>query len=129
MAEYIYNNSVTSAIAISLFYANYGYHPRTNWQTEAEAQNGWSQKYVNWISSVHELCKEPLQKTCDRIGRYWNRGKKELPKYKVEDLLILKGINLKTRRLSKKLDDKLHRPFQVEKVITPTGIQVTLPRS
>jgi hypothetical protein len=43
MAEYAYNNFVTSATAISLFYANYEYHPGTNWQTEMELQNGWSQ--------------------------------------------------------------------------------------
>jgi hypothetical protein len=129
MAEYAYNNSVTSAPAISPFYANYGYHPRTNWQTEVEAQNGWSHNYVNWISSVYELCKENLQKTGDRMGRYWNWGKKEPPKYEVGDLVILKGTNLKTRRASNKLDNKLHRLFQVKKVITPTAIQVTLPRS
>jgi hypothetical protein len=46
MAKYAYNNSVTSATAMSLFYANYGCHSRTNWQTEAEVQNGWSQNYV-----------------------------------------------------------------------------------
>jgi hypothetical protein len=60
MAEYAYNNSVTSATAMSPFYANYGYHTRTNWHTEAEARNGRSQNDVNWISSVHELCKENL---------------------------------------------------------------------
>jgi hypothetical protein len=41
---------------------------------------------------------------------------------------MLKGTNLKTRRLSKKLDNKLYGPFQVEKVITLTVIGVTLPR-
>jgi hypothetical protein len=60
VAEYAFNNSVTSATTISLFYANYEYHPRTNWQTQAEARNGWSQNYVNWISSVHEICEENL---------------------------------------------------------------------
>jgi hypothetical protein len=58
---------------------------------------------VNWIFSVHELCKENLQKTYDRIGRYWNWGKKEPPKYEVEDLVMLKGTNLKTRRPPKSL--------------------------
>jgi hypothetical protein len=75
------------------------------------------------------VCKENLQKIYDRMGRYWNRGKKEPPKYEVGDLVMLKGTNLKTRRLSKKLDNKLHRPFQVEKVITLTAIRVTLLRS
>jgi hypothetical protein len=128
MAEYAYNNSVTSAIAIYPFYANYRYHPRTNWQTQAEAQNGWSQNYVNWISSVHECCKEKLQNTRNRMGRYWNRGKKEPLKYKVGDLAMLKGTNLKTRQRSKRLDNKLNGPFQVEEVITLTAIRVTLPK-
>jgi hypothetical protein len=42
---------------------------------------------------------------------------------------MLKGTNVKTRRPSKKLDNKPHRPFQVEMVITPIVIWVTLPRS
>jgi hypothetical protein len=53
----------------------------------------------------------------------------EPTKYEVGDLVMLKGTNLKTRRLSKKLDNKLDRPFQVEKVITLTVLRVTLPRS
>jgi hypothetical protein len=39
---------------------------------------------------------------------------------------MTKKINLKTRRLSKKLDNKLYRPFQVEKEIILTVIRVTL---
>jgi hypothetical protein len=47
MVEYAYNNSVTSPTAMTLFYTNYRYHPRPNWQTEVDARNGWSQDYVN----------------------------------------------------------------------------------
>jgi hypothetical protein len=54
------------------------------------------------------------------MGRYWNRCKKEPLKYEVRYFVMLKRTNLKTRRPSKKLENKLHRPFQVEKVITPT---------
>jgi hypothetical protein len=115
MAQYAYHILVTSEIAIFLFYANYGYNPRTHWQTEAKVQNGWSQNYVNWVCSVYELC-ENLQKLDDRIVRYWNRGNKEPPKYEVGDLVILKGTNPKTRTLSKKFDNKLQRQFQVENI-------------
>jgi hypothetical protein len=61
------------------------------------------------------------------MGRYWNWGKKEPPKYEVGHLVMLKKTNLKTRWPSKKLDNMLHRPFQVEKVITLISIRVTLP--
>src|SRR4030095_1909010 len=30
MAEYAYNSAVSSSTTVSPFYANYGYHPRTN---------------------------------------------------------------------------------------------------
>jgi hypothetical protein len=63
------------------------------------------------------------------MDRYWNWGKKDPLKYKVEDLVILKWTNLKTRRPAKKLNNKLHKPFQEEKVITPKAIWVTVPRS
>jgi hypothetical protein len=41
---------------------------------------------------------------------------------------MLKGTTLKTSRPSKQLDNKLHGRFQVEKMITPTPIRMTLPR-
>jgi hypothetical protein len=66
---------------------------------------------VNWISSVHELCKENVQAIRDQMGRYWNRHKKEPAKYEIEYLVMLNGKNLKTRGPSKKLDNKLHRLF------------------
>jgi hypothetical protein len=96
---------------MSLFYTHYGYYPRTNRHTKAKSRNGWSQNYVNWISRVHELCEEKFQKSRDRMGRYWNWGKKKPPKYEVRDLVMLKGANLKTRRQSKKLDNKQYGLF------------------
>jgi hypothetical protein len=41
---------------------------------------------------------------------------------------MLKETNLKTRRLSKKLNNKLYRLFQVEKVIILTGNLSNLPK-
>jgi hypothetical protein len=73
--------------------------------------------------------RKPCGKIYDRMGRYWNWGKKEAPKYEGGDLIMLKRPNLKTSRPFKKLINKLHRPFQGEKVITLPAIQVILPRS
>jgi hypothetical protein len=61
------------------------------------------------------------------MGKYHDKHAKEPPKYSVGDLVMLNGKNLKTRRPSKKLDAKLHGPFKVSKVLSPTAIKLELP--
>jgi len=41
---------------------------------------------------------------------------------------MLNGRNIKTRRPSKKLDHKNHGPFQIEKIVSPLAVHLTLPR-
>jgi len=41
---------------------------------------------------------------------------------------MLSGRNIKTRRPSRKMDHKNHGPFQVERIITPLAVRLTLPR-
>ena len=42
MAEYAYNNSLTTATGMSPFFANFGFDPRTNWPIEAQVKNSAS---------------------------------------------------------------------------------------
>ena len=46
LAEYSYNNSVTTATQMCPFYANYGFHPRTTWPVEMESKNPADRKSV-----------------------------------------------------------------------------------
>jgi len=41
---------------------------------------------------------------------------------------MLNGCNIKTRCPSKKLDHKNHSPFQIEKIVSPLAVRLTLPR-
>ena len=41
---------------------------------------------------------------------------------------MLNRHNIKTRRPSKKLDHKNHGPFQIEKIVSPLAVRLTLPR-
>jgi len=61
------------------------------------------------------------------MRRYTDLDRKEPPAYQVGDLVMLDGRNIKTRRLSKKLDHKKHGPFQIEKIVSPLAIRLTLP--
>jgi len=41
---------------------------------------------------------------------------------------MLNGRNIKTRRPTRKLDHKNHGPFQIEKIVSPLAVRLTLPR-
>ena len=70
LAQYAYNNSVTTATQMRPFFTNYGFHPRTNWPVEKESKNPASRNYAHWIESVHELCVKCLEETRKRMGKY-----------------------------------------------------------
>jgi len=59
---------------------------------------------------------------------YANSERTKPAVYQVGDLVMLNGRNIKTCRPSKKLDHKNHGPFQVEKVVSPLTVRLTLPR-
>jgi transposase InsO family protein len=69
MAEYVYNNSLTTAMGMSPFFANFEFDPRTNWHIEAEAKNPASRNYFHWMTSVHTLCRSSLDSARQTMGK------------------------------------------------------------
>jgi hypothetical protein len=128
MAEFAYNNSVTTATGKSPFYSNYGFHPAASNPTEQGPVNPTSQVYAHWMHTVHEETRLALEAARERMRRYADQHRQEAPTYQVGNLVMLDGRNIQTRRPSRKLDHKLHGPFQIEKVISPTAVKLTLPR-
>ena len=126
LAEYSYNNSVTTATQMSRLYANYGFHPHITCPVEMEFKNPASKNYAHWISSVHDLCNSYLKKTPEKMGRYYNKSKKTALPFKTGELVMLNGNNIRTRRAAKKLDAKLFGPFKVVKVVDRSGMSVEL---
>jgi hypothetical protein len=83
---------------------------------------------ANWSQEVHNRISRELEKARDRMKKYADQRRKQEPHYQVRDLVMLNGRNIKTRRPSRKLDHKLYGPFQVEKLISPSAVRLTLPR-
>ena len=79
MAEYSYNNSVTTATNQLIFYSNYGFHPRTTWPTNHEAKNPSSRHYVHWMVGVHAWCQQALERARERMSKYYDRKAKPAP--------------------------------------------------
>ena len=129
MTEFAYNNSVTIGNGMSPFYANYGYHPVTVDPATAEPLNPASTVYAHWMHTVHDESRKGLEAAQERMRRYTDTNRKDPPAYQVGDLVMLSGRNIKTRRPSRKLDHKNHGPFQIEKIVSPLAVSLTLPRN
>jgi len=117
----------TNATDISPFYGNYGFHPTVTNPAAVIPLNPASFAYGHWMHAVHEEARKTLDKTRERMRRYTDPHPKEPIVYQVGDLVILNGRNIQTRCPSQKLDHKNHGPFQVEKVISPLAVKLTLP--
>jgi len=62
------------------------------------------------------------------MHRYMDPQRTEPLKYQVGDLVILNGRNIKTRCTFRKLDHKNQGPFQVETIVSPLAVRLTLPQ-
>ena len=61
LAEHANNNSVTNAHGMSLFYANYSFHPQTEWMKERAVQNPGAQLYAHWMLIIHDQAHDALE--------------------------------------------------------------------
>jgi len=116
LGEHAYNNSATNAHKMTPFFANYGFHPQTEWMKEREAQNPRAALYVHWMQDIHQQAKQTLEKTRESMKKYYVRKATEQPSIGVGDLVMLNAKNIRTKRPLKKLSPKLYGPFKgVEK--------------
>jgi len=128
MAEFAYNNSTTTGNGTSPFYANYGFRPIAGNPALTWLLNPASKAYARWMHVIHDENRKGSEEAQEQMRRYTDPSRKEPPAYQPGDLVMLSGRNIKTRRLSKKLDHKNHSPFQIEKVVSPLAVCLTLPR-
>src|SRR5436190_13386233 len=127
MAEYAYNNSVTTATGMSPFYANYGFNPRVTWLKQVEVKNPAAKLYAHWMEEVHWKCMEQLKETQARMSKYFDSKRSQAPPFKIGDKVLLDCRNLKTKRSSQKLDHKMYGPYEIIDLIGTRAARLQLP--
>jgi len=113
LAEHTYNNSATNAHKMTPFFANYGFHPQTEWMKEREAQNPGAAWYVHWMQDIHQQAKQTLENTRESMKKYYDQKATAQPNIEVGDLVMLNAKNIRTKRPSKKLSPKLYGSFKI----------------
>jgi hypothetical protein len=69
-----------------------------------------------------------LKKTYELMSRYYNKGKKEVPKYKIADLIFLNSKGLTMKQTTKNFDHKMLGPLRISKVISRMVAKLQLPK-
>jgi hypothetical protein len=89
LAEFAYNNSVTSAHGMTPFYSNYGYHRFAGTAlTETNTLSVRSVPYGHWMLAVFEDCKKELEKSSERMKKYADQHRLEPPSFEPGNLVM-----------------------------------------
>ena len=127
MAEHAYNNSVTSGTGMTPVYTNYGRHPESQNPQRMEVMNPASHAYAHWIPGAQDRGRKAPKAARKRMMKYADTRRTPPLAYKVGDAVMLSTAHLKLKRPSRKLDHKFIGPFQIQQLISPTAVRLTLP--
>jgi len=95
MVEFAYNNSITMGNGMSPFYANYGFHPVSSNPATSGPLNPASTLFAHWMHAVHKESAEWLEAAHECMCHYTEPQRAEPPKYRIGDLVMLNGPNIK----------------------------------
>jgi hypothetical protein len=85
-----------------------------------------SQASAHWMMAIYDNCGETLEKT-HKTMKYMDRDRADLPKYSKGTLVMVSRNNIRTPQCYKKLDLKLHGPFEITQVLSVTAVYPNLP--
>jgi len=127
LAEYAFNNSKASAHKLTPCFANYGFHPQTEWMKEREAQNPGATMYTHWMKTVQENARTTLEPTREAMKQYYNL--KATPQADIEtgDLAMLNAKHRKSKRPTRKFTPRLYSPFKVLKKNRNRAFKLDIP--
>src|SRR5947207_10544272 len=105
MAEFAHNNIKASAIGISPFFLNKGFHPRISFDVDLQMnesetarerlQRARAKDISKYIQKALDAATEALKKSQEVIIKTANRKRKDIT-YELKDIVFLSSKNIKT---------------------------------
>lgn len=113
LATFSYNDKVNSSTGHSPFFVNKGKHPWKATEPYATTGNTNVDDFVEQLQDIQKEAASALILAQETMKRFYDRSKGESRDYQLGDQVWLEGINIRTDRPIKKLDDKRYGPFEV----------------
>lgn len=83
--------------------------------------------FTDRIKKATEEAKAALTMAADDMARFYDAHHADAPVYKVGDKVWLDAKDIKTKRPTKKFDDKWYGPFEITKVVNRNAYKLRLP--
>lgn len=125
-AEFVYNNTVHSALKTSPFFAAYGRHPRMDVEVPPEAS---SDERAARLVDQHRRLRSNIAAANERYARAADRHRHANPPLSVGQKVWLLRRNIKSDRPVAKLDFVRVGPYEITKVVNANAYRLDLPDS
>ena len=127
-AQLALNNNVSETTKVSPFFANFGKEPNLFMDPRPNPQAEKAIVATNEMKKLHDMLRSRVTQTQDRVARQLQGKRKTAPQLKKGDKVYLNTKNLKTRRMTKKLDQVKVGPFLIAERRGPQNYRLELPK-
>jgi transposase InsO family protein len=106
ITEFTYNNCDTTSTDYSPFYLNHGHHPWTRLTKKQRSNNETADQFITRMKELGEQATKALEKANSQMKKQFDKHHQPLCEYSIGDKVWLEATNLKTKRPTKKMDNK-----------------------
>src|SRR5258708_21144895 len=128
LAEFTYNNAMSTTTGISPFFMNKGYHPRLSTNLLAPSSSSEAQCYVADLDQLHSQLKASITEAQECYQKAADRQRIPSPAFRIGDRVYVKAKFFRTTRPSRKLAEKNLGPFEIIGTLGTHSITVRLPQ-
>lgn len=132
LAEFAYNNSISTTTKITPFFANYGYNPRFDVMNKSSPSLPVSleiSKFKEKLEKLEQHLRQEIRLAQEIYSEHANNNRIPSPIFTIGSSVWLLRKNIRTTRPSDKLDYKRLGPFKIIDKISTHAYKLELPPS
>jgi len=126
LAEFAYNNALSTTTGVSPFFANKGYHPNLSMYPERDIASSRARDFVLNLDELQDMLKEEIAKAQRQYQPSTNSRRQQPPDFQVGQSVFVRSQYFRMTRPSKKLSEKYLRPYKIIAQPSPQSFTLRL---